>query len=121
MYNLSPFLHICMRRSVRELYLCKMCAKKMYILALIFIHRKRDQKEIFRTRRFYQVTRPENGVRPQQDEEPRPLGCMTELPAPPVTTTAKQTDSARHSRIPGITESMRTGKIRQNQAESCRI
>ncbi|HJJ60252.1 MAG TPA: hypothetical protein O0Y08_05280, partial [Methanocorpusculum sp.] len=60
-------------------------------MALIFIHRKRDQKEIFRTRRFYQVTRPENGVRPQQDEEPRPLGCMTELPAPSVTTTAKQT------------------------------
>ena len=35
MYKLSPFLHICMQWSVRELYLCKICAKKMYNLSHI--------------------------------------------------------------------------------------
>ena len=36
MYTVSPFLHNFMRSFTKDRFLCKMCAKKMYILSHIF-------------------------------------------------------------------------------------
>ena len=35
-YIMSPFLHIFLQGFVRKLFVCKMCAKKMYNLSHIF-------------------------------------------------------------------------------------
>ena len=35
-YTMSPFLHIFLQGFVRKLFVCKMCAKKMYNLSHIF-------------------------------------------------------------------------------------
>ena len=35
-YTMSPFLHIFLQGVVRKLFVCKMCAKKMYNLSHIF-------------------------------------------------------------------------------------